>query len=110
MYQPVADDQLDDDELLDTLDYNNEQQDIVDSPYTGGSNEEANTNRYHTPPNIVSATRPDQLREPDLDDLAPIATDDYRLAPPPPRPQANIDHGVTYTVIEPIAAHEEALV
>ena len=103
MYQLVADDQMDNDELLEALDYNNEQPDIVDPPYTGGGEEEAITNQYHTPPNIVPATRPDQLREPDLDDLAPITTDDYRPAPHPPRPQANNHQGVTYTVIEPIA-------
>ena len=110
MYQLVADDQMDDDELLEALDYNNDQPDIVDPPYTGGGEEEANTNQYHTPPNIVPATRPDQLREPDLDDLAPITTDDYRPAPHPPRPRANNRQRVTYTVIEPIAAHEEDLV
>ena len=104
MYQLVADDQMEDDELLEALDYNNEQPDIVDPPYTGGGEEEANANRYQTPPNIVLATRPDQLREPALDDLAPITTDDYRPAPPPPRPRANIHQGVTYTVIDPVAA------
>ena len=110
MYQLVVDDQMDNDELLEALDYNNEQPDIVDPPYTGGGEEEANTNQYYTPPSIVPATRPDQLREPDLDNLAPITTDDYRPAPHPPRPRANNRQGVTYTVIEPIAAHEEDLV
>ena len=79
-------------------------------PYTDGGEKEANTNQYHTPPKIVPATRPDQLREPDLDDLAPITTDDYRPAPHPPRPRANKRQGVTHTVIEPIASHEEDLV
>ena len=46
------------------------------------------------------ATRADQLREPDLDDLAPITSDDYQAAPRPPRPRANNRQGVTYTVIE----------
>ena len=46
------------------------------------------------------ATRADQLREPDLDDLAPITSDDYQAAPHPPRPRANNRQGVTYTVIE----------
>ena len=111
MYQLVVDNQMDndellmnEDELLEALDYNNEQPDIVDPPHTGGGEEEANTNQYYTPPNIVPATRPDQLREPDLDDLAPITTDDYRPAPHPPRPRANNPQGVTYTVIEPVAA------
>ena len=49
-----------------------------------------------TPP----AMRADQLREPDLDDLAPITTDDYRPDPPPPRPRANNRQGVTYSVVE----------
>ena len=46
------------------------------------------------------AMRADQLREPDLDDLAPITTDDYQPAPHPPRPRVNNRQGVTYTVIE----------
>ena len=105
MYQLVADDHMEDGELLEALDYNNEQPaDIVDPPYTNGGEEEASANRYQTPPNIVLATRPDQLREPDLDDLAPITTDDYRPAPPPPRPRANNRQGVTFTVIDPVAA------
>ena len=73
-------------------------------PYTDEDEEEANTNRYQTPPKIVLATRLDQLREPALDDLAPITTDDYRPAPSPSRPQANNSQGVTFTVIDPVAA------
>ena len=67
---------------------------------------EANTNQYHTPPIIVPATRSDQLREPDLDDLAPITSPvlDYRSTPSPPRPRANNHQGVTYTVIDPVTA------
>ena len=104
MYQVIADNQMDDDELLEALDYNNEQPGIVDSLYTGGPEEEANLGQYHTPPRIIPATRPDQLREPDLDDLAPITTDDYRPAPLDPRPRANNYQGVTRTVIGPVAA------
>ena len=97
-------------ELLHNTDDSEEEADYehtppITVPYTGGEEEEANTNKYHTPPKIVPATRPDQLREPDLDDLAPITIDDYQ-----PAPRANKRQGVTYTVIEPIAAHEEALV
>ena len=103
MYHQVADDEMEDNELLEALDYN-EQPHIVDPPYTHIGEDEANTNHYNTPPNIIPATRPDQLREPALDDLAPITTDDYRLPPPPPRSQANIRQGVTYTVIDPVAA------
>ena len=105
MYQVIADNQMDDDdELLEALDHKNEQPGIVDPPYTGGAEEEANPDQYYTPPRIVLATRPDQLREPDLDDLAPITTDDYRPAPLNPRPQANNYQGVTHTVIDPVAA------
>ena len=78
------------------------QPDIV--PYTDRGEEEANTNQYQTSPKIVLATRPDQLREPDLDDLAPITTDDYRQAPPSPRPQANNRQAVTFTGIDPVVA------
>ena len=46
------------------------------------------------------ATRADQLREPDLDDLAPITTDDYGPAPHSPRPRANNRQEVTYSMIE----------
>ena len=102
-------------ELLHNTEYSEEAADYEHTPpntvpYTGGGEEEANTNQYHTPPNIVPATRPDQLREPDLDDLAPITTDDYRPAPRPSRPRANKRQGVTHTVVEPIADHEETLV
>ena len=64
----------------------------------------------NSPEDTPPAIRADQLREPDLDDLAPITTDDYQPAPHPPRPQANNRQGVTYAVVEPIAAHEEVLV
>ena len=101
LYQLVTDDQMDNDGLLEVLDYNNEQPDIMDPPYTGGGEEEA---QYYTPPNMIPTTRPDQLREPDLDDLAPITTDDYRPTLPPARPRANNHQGVTYTVIDPVAA------
>ena len=44
---------------------------------------------YQDPPVIVPAVRYDQLREPDLDILDPITTDDYRQVnqPPAPRPR-----------------------
>ena len=46
------------------------------------------------------AMRADQLREPDLDDLAPITIDDYQPDPLPPRPRASNRQGVTYSVVE----------
>ena len=61
----------------------------------------ANTPENDNDDLLTSPTmRADQLREPDLDDLAPITTDDYQAAPRPPRPQANNCQGVTYSVIE----------
>ncbi len=75
--------------------------DIVDpQPYTDGAVEDADPDRYITPLIIRPATRPDQLREPALDVLAPLTTEDYRPAPPPPR----INHrpAVTHTEIGPI--------
>ncbi len=78
-----------------------EQIDIVDPPpYTDGAVEEADPDRYITPPIIRPATRPDQLREPALDVLAPLTTEDYRPAPPPPR--VNHRPVVTHTEIGPI--------
>ena len=46
------------------------------------------------------AMRADQLREPDLDDLAPITIDDYQPDPLPPRPRTSNRQGVTYSVVE----------
>ena len=78
-----------------------EQIDIVDpQPYTDGAVEEADPDRYITPPIIRPATRLDQLREPALDVLAPLTTEDYRPAPPPKR--VNHRPAVTHTEIGPI--------
>ena len=46
--------------------------------------------------NIVDPPQ-DQLREPALDVLAPLITEDYRPAPPPPQDNAP---KVTHTVID----------
>ncbi len=59
--------------------------------------EKADPDRYITPPIIRPATRLDQLREPALDVLAPLTTEDYRPAPPPPQDNAP---KVTHTVID----------
>ncbi len=98
LYQLVADEN-DDDELLEIVD-DYEQRDPVDPPYTDGAVEEADPDRYMTPPIIRPATRPDQLRLPYMDELAPITTEDYRPAPPPPR--VNRRPAVTHTEIGPI--------
>ncbi len=97
MYQLVADEN-DNDELFEIVeDY--EQRDPVDPPYTDGAMEEADPDRYITPPIIRPATRPDQLREPALDVLAPLTTEDYRRLAPSPR-QDNAPKEVTHTVID----------
>ena len=83
MYRLVAD-KNDNDELLEVAD-DYEQRDPVDPPCTDGAMKEADPDRYITPPIIRPATRPDQLREPALDELAPLTTEDYRPAPPPTR-------------------------
>ncbi len=98
MYQLVADEN-DDEELLEVVD-DYEQRDPVDPPCTDGTMEEADPDRYITPPIIRPATRPDQLREPALDELAPLTTEDYKPAPPPTR--VNHRPVVTHTEIGPI--------
>ena len=98
MYQLVADEN-DDDELLEAVD-DYEERDPVNPPYTDDAEEEADPDRYITPPIIRPATKPDQLREPALDVLAPLTTEDYRPAPPPPR--VNHRSIVTRTEIGPI--------
>ena len=98
MYQQVADEN-DDDELLEAVD-DYEQRDALNPPYTDGAVEEADPDRYITPPIIRPATRPDQLRLSYMDELAPLAAEDYRPAPPPQR--VNHRPVVTHTEIGPI--------
>ncbi|XP_064389300.1 uncharacterized protein LOC135337313 isoform X2 [Halichondria panicea] len=95
MYQLVADEN-DEDELLKAVD-DYEQRDALNPPYTDGAVEEADPDRYITPPIIRPATRPDQLRLSYMDDLAPLTTEDYRPAPPPLR--VNHRPAVTHTEI-----------
>ncbi|XP_064389302.1 uncharacterized protein LOC135337314 isoform X2 [Halichondria panicea] len=95
MYQLVADEN-DEDELLEAVD-DYEQRDALNPPYTDGAVEEADPDRYITPPIIRPATRPDQLRLSYMDDLAPLTTEDYRPAPPPLR--VNHRPAVTHTEI-----------
>ncbi len=98
IYQLVADEN-DDDELLEAVD-NYEQRDPLDPLYTDGAEEEADPDRYITPPIIRPATRPEQLRLSYMDELAPLTTEDYRQAPPPQR--VNHRPAVTHTEIGPI--------
>ncbi|XP_064389979.1 uncharacterized protein LOC135337891 [Halichondria panicea] len=98
MYQPVVN-ANDDDELLEVVD-DYEQRDALNPPYTDGAMEEADPDRYITPPIIRPATRPDQLRLSYMDELAPLTTEDYRPAPPPTR--VNHRPAVTCTEIGPI--------
>ena len=98
LYQLVADEN-DEDELLEAVD-DYEQRDPVDPPYTDGAVEEADPDRYITPPIIRPATRPEQLRLSYMDELAPITTEDYKPAHPPPI--VNLRPVVTHTEIGPI--------
>ncbi len=96
--QQLAANEIDDDDNEQLI---VEQIDIVDTlPYTDGAMEETDPDRYITPPIIRPATRPDQLREPALDVLAPLTAEDYRPAPPPTR--VNHRPVVTHTEIGPI--------
>ena len=58
--------------------------------------EELVTDQGGTLETHYTAMRSHQKREPDLDVLAPITTDDYTPAPPP----HNVHHEVTHTVVE----------
>ncbi len=73
-----------DSELLEVVD-DYDRTDSMDPLYTDGAVEETDPDRYNTPPIIRPATRPDQLRLSYMDELAPLTTEDYRQAPPPPR-------------------------
>ena len=59
-------------------------------PYTDDNHTDTiDLPHHYDPPVIVPAVRYDELREPDLDILDPITTDDYRQLnqPPAPRPR-----------------------
>ncbi len=107
LYQLVADENDDDESLLEAVD-DYEQRDPVDPPYTDGALEEADPDRYITPPIIRLATRPEQLRLPYMDELAPLTTEDYRPVPPPPR--VNRRPAVTHTEIGPIRNEVKCLI
>ncbi len=98
MYQMVVD--INDDQLLEAVDDYDQRDPVEDPPYTNGAEEEADPDRYITPPIIRPATRPDQLRLSYMDELAPLTTEDYRPAPPLPR--VNCHPVVTHTEIGPI--------
>ncbi len=93
MYQ-LVDDENDDDELLEAVD-DYEQRDPVDPPYTDGALEEADPDRYITPPIIRPA---DELRLSYMDELAPLTTEDYRRPAPPSKHRP----AVTHTEIAPM--------
>ncbi len=97
MYDLVADEN-DDDELFEAVD-NYEERDPMNPTYIDGA-EEADPDRYITPPIIRPATKSEQLRLSYMDELAPLTTEDYRPSPPPPR----VIHRpvVTHTEIGPI--------
>ncbi len=97
MYQLVAEEN-DEDQLLEVVD-DYEQRGALNPPYTRAV-EEADPDRYITPPIIRPATRPDQLRLSYMDELAPLTTEDYTPTPPPQR--VNRNTVVTHTEIDPI--------
>ncbi len=100
MYYLVANENSDDELLEEVDDY--DRRGIVDPPYTDRAvaKEEADPDCYSTPPIIRPATRPDQLRLPYMDELAPLTTEDYRPAPPPLRVNRHL--AVTHTEIDSI--------
>ena len=84
---------LEEDDHEDNVEEDGEDEQLleVQPPYTGQDVDRHSIDlpHDHDPPVIVPAVRYDQLREPDLDILNPITTDDYRLLnqPPAPRPR-----------------------
>ena len=88
-------------------DEDNEQDDMVKKmqpPYTDDNDPDpVDLPHYYDPPVIVPAVRYDQPREPALDILVPITTDDYRQLnqPPAPRPR----QVPTSTVIDSVRPH-----
>ena len=71
-------------------DEQDEQMIELQPPYTDDNDTDSvNLPHHYDPPVIVPAVRYDQPREPDLDILDPITTDDYRQLnqPPAPRPR-----------------------
>ena len=86
-------------------DEDNEQVDPVremEPPYTD-DNDTDPIDLPHHPPVIVPAVRYDQPREPDLDILDPITTDDYRQLNQPPAPRSR--QVPTSTVIDFVRPH-----
>ena len=58
-------------------------------PYTDDNDTDSiDLTHHYDPPVIVPAVRYDQPREPDLDILDPITTDDYRQLNQPPAPRS----------------------
>ena len=88
-------------------DEDNEQGDPVremQPPYTDDNDTDPMDQPHHyDPPVIVHAVRYDQPREPDLDILNPITTDDYRQINRPPAPR--LRQVPTTTVIDFVRPH-----
>ena len=99
---PLEEDQ---DVMVDDDDKEQDEQMIeMQPPYT----DDTDTNlielpHQYEPPVIVPAVRYDQLREPDLDILDPITTDDYRQLKQPPAPRPR--QVPTFTVIDFVKPH-----
>ena len=80
-------------DLVPLEDEDNEQDEQIiemQPPYTDDNHTDPiDLPHHYDPPVIVHAARYDELREPDLDILDPITTDDYRQLnqPPAPRPR-----------------------
>ena len=98
---PLEEDQ----ESMDDDNEQHEQMIEMQPPYTDDDDntDPINLPQDYNPPVIVPAVRYDQPREPDLDILDPITTDDYRQLnqPPAPRPQQI----PTCTVIDFVRPH-----
>ena len=88
-------------------DEDNEQDDPVremQPPYTDDNDTDSiDLPHHYDPPVIVPAVRYDQPREPDLDILDPITTDDYRQLNQPPAPRSR--QVPTTTVIDFVQPH-----
>ena len=77
-----------DHESVDDDNEEDEQMIELQPPYTADNDTDPiDLPHYYDPPLIVPAVRYDQPREPDLDILDPITTDDYRQLNQPPAPK-----------------------
>ena len=102
VYELVAqvDVQMNSDEIVQTSDFTNKGSVTVD--LNGG---ETNSGQIYAPSREVSITRADQLREPDMDELAPLSAEDYQTAcvASDSDPCLLKQQKVTHTIVEPIS-------